>query len=70
MKKIKPTIGTRLESDELEQIDRICEELGESRSSWLYNLIRESIGSGTVATVKSLSHRVAVLERKLSRLSG
>jgi len=70
MKKIKPTIGTRLEPEELEQIDQICEELGESRSSWLYNLIRESIGVGTVATVKNLAHRVTALERKLSRLSG
>jgi hypothetical protein len=69
MKKIKPTIGTRLEPEELEQIDQICEELGESRSSWLYNLVREALGKTRVDTVRALSTRVAALERKLGRLA-
>lgn len=69
MKKIKPTIGTRLEPEELKQIDLICLELGESRSSWLYNLVREALGETRVDTVRALSTRVSALERKLGRLA-
>jgi metal-responsive CopG/Arc/MetJ family transcriptional regulator len=70
MKTNKPTIATRIAADELAQIDAMIQEMGQSRSEWLYQIIREALGHSDAQTVQSMATRLAALERKLSRLAS
>lgn len=65
----KVTIGCRVEESELKEIDLTCQQLGQSRSDWLYGLIREALGKAPALTAKSLATRVKALEDRLARLA-
>jgi hypothetical protein len=65
----KITIGCRVTTDELHQIDGIAAEIGQSRAEWLHNLVREALGQTPVDTVRSLGTRVKAIEDRLSRLA-
>ncbi len=64
----KPTISTRLKSTDLATIDMIAEALGQSRSEWLYQLIRQELGQADVTTVAALAVRMTLVEKRLGIL--
>lgn len=68
MRTEKPTIGCRITQKEMNQIDEVIEQTGESRSQWLYNLIRQELGQKPLETVKGMSDRISALERRFARL--
>jgi hypothetical protein len=65
----KPTIGCRILQAEMGQIDALISETGQSRSDWLYQLIREALGKTDIATVRAMAVRIEALEKKLARLA-
>ncbi|MBD2078951.1 ribbon-helix-helix protein, CopG family [Leptolyngbya sp. FACHB-17] len=70
MKTNKPTIAARIEVNEMQQIDALIQETGQSRSEWLHQLIKQELGQSNSQTVRSMGARIATLERKLARLAN
>lgn len=65
----RPTLGCRVTKDEMKRIDELLGEIGQSRSDWLYQLIKQELGETDVQTVRGMSERIAALEKKLTKLS-
>ncbi|NJP11107.1 MAG: hypothetical protein HC866_17885 [Leptolyngbyaceae cyanobacterium RU_5_1] len=69
MAKQRITVGCRVDHDELNQIDAIAEDMGQSRAEWLYALIYRELHGTDLNTVKGLTARVSALESRLARLA-
>lgn len=65
----RPTLSCRLESEKMQRLDQMLEEMGQSRSDWLYQLVSREMGEVDAQTVRSMSDRIAALEKKLTKLS-
>ena len=70
MKTKKPTIGTRIEIDELAEIDVLVQVMGQSRSEWLNHTIKEALGHPTTQAVQSMDARITKLEKRFRLLAG
>lgn len=63
------TISCRVNQDQLNQIDAIVQETGQSRAEWIYALVHRELTGEEFTTVKGLVDRVAALENRLARLA-
>jgi predicted DNA-binding protein len=66
----KPMIGARVPLEWKQQISGICQESGKSESEVVQEAIAAYLGKTTIASVESMSRRVAALERKYQKLLG
>lgn len=65
----KTTIGCRITDDQVDKIDEIIRETGQSRAEWLYSLIHRELTGTEVNTVRGLVARVCEIEARLARLA-
>lgn len=63
------TISCRINQDELNQVDAIIQETGQSRADWLYGLVHRELTGTEHTTVRGLVDRVAAIETRLARLT-
>jgi hypothetical protein len=62
------TLSCRVSPDQIDAIDAVIAEMGQSRAEWLYALVHRELTGQSLETVRGLCDRVAAVELKLAKV--